>query len=74
MTRLIEVRGESAEALVEYSRISGRPIEEVLDEAIQRFVRESKRRQTLERAFGAWKGMEEDGLEFQRRLRSEWPD
>lgn len=74
MTRLIEVRDEIAEALVEYSRESGRPVEEVLDEAVKRFVRENKRRETLERAFGAWKGMQEDGLAFQRRLRAEWPD
>ena len=44
----------------------------VVREALDRFLKEEDAAQkTSEAAFGAW-GDGEDGLAFQRRLRSEW--
>jgi metal-responsive CopG/Arc/MetJ family transcriptional regulator len=44
----------------------------VVREALDRFLKEEDAAQkTSEAAFGAW-GDGEDGLTFQRRLRSEW--
>lgn len=34
--------------------------------------RREARKQAIDAAFGIWAGMEEDGLAYQERLRSEW--
>jgi Arc/MetJ-type ribon-helix-helix transcriptional regulator len=47
----------------------------LVDKAEQKSVpTEEERRAALDESYGAWAGCNGDGLEYQLRIRSEWPD
>ncbi|NRC03358.1 CopG family transcriptional regulator, partial [Escherichia coli] len=44
---------------------------ELLREAVDQYL-ENQSKTTISSAFGIWQGCEEDGVEYQRKLREEW--
>ncbi|EHJ4138253.1 CopG family transcriptional regulator [Escherichia fergusonii] len=47
------------------------PRAELLREAVDQYL-ENQSKTTISSAFGIWQGCEEDGVEYQRKLREEW--
>ena len=49
------------------------PRAELLREAVEQYLeRQDQAETTVARALGLWQGCEEDGVEYQRKLREEW--
>jgi len=49
------------------------PRAELLREAVEQYLeRQDQAATTISRALGLWQGCEEDGVEYQRKLREEW--
>lgn len=49
------------------------PRAELLREAVEQYLeRQDQAETTISRALGLWQGCEEDGVEYQRKLREEW--
>ncbi|EIN8659146.1 TPA: ribbon-helix-helix protein, CopG family [Citrobacter freundii] len=49
------------------------PRAELLREAVEQYLeRQDQAKTTISRALGLWQGCEEDGVEYQRKLREEW--
>ncbi|MDN8601750.1 CopG family transcriptional regulator [Citrobacter sp. S2-9] len=47
------------------------PRAELLREAVEQYL-ERQSNTTISNALGLWQGCEEDGVEYQRKLREEW--
>ncbi|EMF0719565.1 ribbon-helix-helix protein, CopG family [Citrobacter freundii] len=47
------------------------PRAELLREAVEQYL-ERQSNMTISNALGLWQGCEEDGVEYQRKLREEW--
>jgi predicted transcriptional regulator len=72
MRILIDIPPATADRLTAISTRRKQPRTAVVREAVDRFLKEEDAaQQTFAEAFGAW-GKGEDGVDFQRRLRSEW--
>jgi predicted transcriptional regulator len=72
MRILIDIPPATVDRLTAISSRRKQPRAAVVREALDRFLKEEDAaQQTSEAAFGAW-GKGEDGVAFQRRLRSEW--
>jgi hypothetical protein len=72
MRILIDLPTATVDKLTMISTRRKQPRAAVLREAVDRFLKEEDAAErTSEAAFGAW-GAGEDGVAFQRRLRSEW--
>lgn len=49
------------------------PRAELLREAVEQYLeRQDRAETTISKALGHWQGCEEDGVEYQRKLREEW--
>ncbi len=49
------------------------PRAELLREAVEQYLeRQDQAKTTISRALGLWQGCEEDGVDYQRKLREEW--
>ncbi|HCJ6375851.1 CopG family transcriptional regulator [Citrobacter sp. RHBSTW-00671] len=49
------------------------PRAELLREAVEQYLeRQDQAETTISRALGLWQNCEEDGVEYQRKLREEW--
>ncbi|EGB7048309.1 ribbon-helix-helix protein, CopG family [Salmonella enterica] len=49
------------------------PRAELLREAVEQYLeRQDRAETTISKALGLWQGREEDGVEYQRKLREEW--
>ncbi|MCQ3093885.1 ribbon-helix-helix protein, CopG family [Salmonella enterica subsp. enterica serovar Indiana] len=49
------------------------PRAELLREAVEQYLeRQDRAETTISKALGLWQGCEEDGVEYQRKLREEW--
>lgn len=49
------------------------PRAELLREAVEQYLeRQDRAETTISKALGFWQGCEEDGVEYQRKLREEW--
>lgn len=49
------------------------PRAELLREAVEQYLeRQDQAKTTISRALGLWQDCEEDGVEYQRKLREEW--
>ena len=49
------------------------PRAELLREAVEQYLeRQDQAKTTISRALRLWQGCEEDGVEYQRKLREEW--
>lgn len=49
------------------------PRAELLREAVEQYLeRQDRAETTISKALGPWQGCEEDGVEYQRKLREEW--
>ena len=49
------------------------PRAELLGEAVEQYLERQDQAETaISRAIGLWQGCEEDGVEYQRKLREEW--
>lgn len=49
------------------------PRAELLREAVEQYLeRQDQAETTISNALGLWQGCEEDGVEYQRKLREEW--
>ncbi|EAV1166453.1 ribbon-helix-helix protein, CopG family [Salmonella enterica subsp. diarizonae] len=49
------------------------PRAELLREAVEQYLeRQDRAKTTISKALGLWQGCEEDGVEYQRKLREEW--
>ncbi|EGT0663961.1 MULTISPECIES: ribbon-helix-helix domain-containing protein [Citrobacter] len=49
------------------------PRAELLREAVEQYLERQDRAEiTISNALGLWQGCEEDGVEYQRKLREEW--
>lgn len=67
----ISIPDELAERLAQMCRRQGLSRAEAVRRAVSRYLDEHRVRDR-EDAFGMWRGREEDGLAYQRRLRREW--
>jgi Ribbon-helix-helix protein, copG family len=71
MRTLVDIPELELEALNALSKARSTSRAELVRLAIKAFI-ESNRPATSRDGFGLWKGKGIDGLEFQRRIRSEW--
>ena len=72
MRTIIQLPDEQAEQLAEGSRNKGISRAEAVRRALTRYLDEHRRRRQ-EDVFGMWRGRSEDGLDYERQLRKEWP-
>ncbi len=77
MRTLIDIPDEQISALAEMGRTQKKSRAALVRESIARMIadyREQQRLSNIDAAFGVWKGRVEDGVSYQRRLRSEWDE
>ena len=80
MQAQIELSEEQMALLDEASEAEGVPRDEVVGRAVQAYLEGRRpvvakpKRNGIDEAFGLWKDRAEDGLAYQLRMRSEWPD
>ncbi len=76
MATVIEIEDVQAQALAHRAALENRTHAEILRDALDEYLgRERPARSAAFRAaFGLWGDLEVDGVEYQRRLRDEWPD
>ena len=72
MRTIIQLPDEQAERLAEVSRNQGISRSEAVRRAVARYLDEHRSRRP-EEVFGMWRGRGEDGLDYERQLRKEWP-
>ena len=72
---LVDVPADDVRKLDEIAKREGKSRAAVLREAVSNFLQES-RKEGFEKYFGLWErhGSTVDGLEYERQLRTEWPD
>ena len=72
---LVDVPADDVRKLDEIAKREGKSRAAVLREAVSNFLQES-RKEGFEKYFGLWErhGSTVDGLDYERRLREEWPD
>lgn len=72
---LVDVPAHDVRKLDEIAKREGKSRAAVLREAVSNYLEES-RKEGFEKYFGLWErhGSNVDGLEYERRLREEWPD
>lgn len=72
---LVDVPADDVRKLDEIAKRDGKSRAAVLREAVSNFLQES-RKEGFEKYFGLWErhGSTVDGLEYERELRTEWPD
>ena len=73
MRTLVDIPDEDLTLLNRLSKIESKPRAELVRQAIARFL-EPYRRSEQHSAFGLWSGRAVDGVEYQRKLRGEWPE
>lgn len=71
MRTLVDIPDEDLRALDELGEQRKTSRAGVIRQAIREHIA-ANRKGSLDDAFGLWRGKCEDGVEFQRRLRSEW--
>jgi hypothetical protein len=74
---LIDIPDDQIAALAEMGQAQKKSRAALVRESIGRMIadyREQRRLANIDAAFGIWNGQVEDGLEYQRRLRSEWDE
>jgi predicted transcriptional regulator len=71
MREAVEISEAEARLLDEVARQSGTSREAVIKDALSDYLARLKR-QRIDAAFGLWGHKTVDGLEYQRKLRSEW--
>ncbi|MEQ5842263.1 ribbon-helix-helix domain-containing protein [Paraburkholderia acidicola] len=68
---VVDLAEEQIEALAVLAKRERRSRAAVIREAIDAYITQHQRALEVD-VFGMWKGREVDGLEYQRRLRSDW--
>lgn len=71
MRTIISLPDEQVERLAAVCRKQGVSRAEAVRRALARYLDEHRPRHK-EDAFGIWRGRQEDGLAYERRLRGEW--
>ncbi|CAG9261381.1 ribbon-helix-helix protein, CopG family [Paraburkholderia unamae] len=69
---LIDLTDAQVEELAALVQTEHRSRAAIIREAIESYIAQRKRPAEGEDVFGAWKGRQVDGLDYQRELRSEW--
>lgn len=68
---LLDLSDEVIKRLDDLKQQRNLPRAELLREAIEQYL-EEQTKTTVSDALGLWQGCEEDGVEFERKLREEW--
>ncbi|WP_177220169.1 CopG family transcriptional regulator [Enterobacter sp. kpr-6] len=68
---LLDLSDEVIKRLDDLKQQRNLPRAELLREAIEQYL-EKQAKTTISDALGLWQGCEEDGVEFERKLREEW--
>jgi len=68
---LLDLSDEVIKRLDDLKQQRNLPRAELLREAIEQYL-EKQTKTTISDALGLWQGCEEDGVEFERKLREEW--
>lgn len=69
---LIDLTDAQVEELTALAQAEHRSRAAMIREAIESYIAQRKRSAAGGDVFGAWKGRQVDGLDYQRELRSEW--
>ena len=70
---LLDLSDEEIKRLDDLKVQRNLPRAELLREAVEQYLeRQDQAKTTISRALGLWQGCEEDGVEYQRKLREEW--
>ena len=70
---LLDLSDEVIKRLDDLKAQRNLPRAELLREAVEQYLeRQDQAKTTISRALGLWQGCEEDGVEYQRKLREEW--
>jgi hypothetical protein len=73
MRTIIDLPADQLEDLASICRRDGISRAEAIRQAVANHVRRERHARPA-RAFGLWRGRSIDGLEYERRVRLEWPD
>ncbi|HBI7614133.1 CopG family transcriptional regulator [Escherichia coli] len=68
---LLELSDEAIKRLDDLEVQRNLPRADLLREAIEQYL-ENQSQTAISSALGIWQGCEEDGVEYQRKLREEW--
>ncbi len=71
MRTIIDLPDETVHALDQLRRATGRSRAALVREAVERYL-EDQSVDDRAAAFGAWRDLDVDGVDLQRRLRAEW--
>lgn len=68
---LLDLSDEAIKRLDDLKQQRNLPRAELLREAVEQYL-ERQAETTISNALGIWQGCEEDGVEYQKKLREEW--
>jgi len=71
MGALVEIKAEQLQELDRLAKETDRPLSVIVEEALSAYLRNEKSR-SLDAAFGLWRNLEVDGLQYQEEIRKEW--
>ncbi|EBS8366031.1 CopG family transcriptional regulator [Salmonella enterica] len=70
---LLDLSDEAIKRLDDLKKQRNLPRAELLREAVEQYLeRQGLAQNTISNALGLWQGCEEDGVEYERKLREEW--
>ncbi|ECC1669462.1 ribbon-helix-helix protein, CopG family [Salmonella enterica subsp. salamae] len=70
---LLDLSDEAIKRLDDLKKQRNLPRAELLREAVEQYLeRQGLSQNTISNALGLWQGCEEDGVEYERKLREEW--
>ncbi|WP_233470912.1 MULTISPECIES: CopG family transcriptional regulator [Citrobacter] len=70
---LLDLPDDVIKRLDDFKKQRNLPRAELLREAVEQYLeRQGLAENTLSNASGLWQGCEEDGIEYERKLREEW--
>ena len=70
---LLDLSDEAIKRLDDLTQLRNLPRAELLREAVEQYLERQGQAETMiSNALGIWQGCEEDGVEYQKKLREEW--
>lgn len=70
---LLDLSDEAIKRLDDLKQLRNLPRAELLREAVEQYLERQGQAETMiSNALGIWQGCEEDGIEYQKKLREEW--
>ncbi|HFQ8228261.1 MULTISPECIES: ribbon-helix-helix domain-containing protein [Citrobacter] len=70
---LLDLSDEAIKRLDDLKQLRNLPRAELLREAVEQYLERQGQAETMiSNALGIWQGCEEDGVEYQKKLREEW--